>query len=98
MSQMNVVIIGCGAIGPIHAEAVTNSDAAHLYGVCDILPERAEALAQRYGCQAFTSFAQVLADEDVHSIHICTPHYLHAEMAVQAAAAGKQIVLRSRSR
>ncbi|GAA0375572.1 Gfo/Idh/MocA family oxidoreductase [Paenibacillus motobuensis] len=93
MSQMNAVIIGCGAIGPIHAEAITNSDAAHLYGVCDVLPERAEALALRYGCRAFTSYAQVLADEAVHSVHICTPHYLHAEMAVQAAAAGKQILL-----
>jgi len=93
MSQMNAVIIGCGAIGPVHAEAVKNSDAVHLYGVCDILPERAEALAQRYGCRVFTSYAQVLADEAVHSVHICTPHHLHAEMAEQAAAAGKQIVL-----
>lgn len=93
MSQMNAVITGCGAIGPVHAEAVKNSDAAYLYGVCDILPERAEALAERYSCRAFTSYAQVLADEAVHSVHICTPHHLHSEMAVQAAAAGKQIVL-----
>lgn len=93
MSQINAVIIGCGAIGPVHAEAVKNSDATHLYGVCDILSERAEALAQRYGCRVFTSYAQVLADEAVHSVHICTPHHLHAEMAVQAASHGKQIVL-----
>lgn len=93
MSAKNAVIIGCGAIGPIHAAAIAEAEDVHLYGVCDIIEERADLLSEQYGCKSFTDLAQVLADEQVDSVHICTPHYLHAPMAVQAARAGKHIVL-----
>ncbi|MDF2922215.1 MAG: oxidoreductase [Paenibacillaceae bacterium] len=93
MSQMNAVIIGCGAIGPIHAAAIAQAADVQLYGVCDIIEERARALAEKYGCRSFTDLEQVLADEAVDSVHICTPHFLHAEMTARAARAGKHIVL-----
>jgi UDP-N-acetyl-2-amino-2-deoxyglucuronate dehydrogenase len=93
MSTFNTVIIGCGAIGPLHAAAIAASSTVQLYGVCDIIEERANALAEKYNCQVFRSFTQVLADKDVDSVHICTPHYLHADMAIQVAKSGKHIVL-----
>jgi UDP-N-acetyl-2-amino-2-deoxyglucuronate dehydrogenase len=93
MGATNAVIIGCGAIGPVHAAAIAESEDAHLYGVCDIQEERAGALARQYGIKSFTAIEQVLADPEVHTVHICTPHYLHAPMAIQAAEAGKNIVL-----
>lgn len=34
----------------------------------------------------------MLKDENIHSVHICTPHYLHYEMIVKALAAGKTVV------
>ncbi|GAA0136000.1 Gfo/Idh/MocA family oxidoreductase [Paenibacillus sp. YSY-4.3] len=93
MSRLNAVIIGCGAIGPIHTTAVKQSEAARLYGACDITEERAQKLAGKDECRVYTDFSQVLSDEAVHSVHICTPHHLHADMAIQAALAGKHIVL-----
>lgn len=93
MSQLRAVIIGCGAIGPIHAAAIDHAEDAVLYGVCDIIEERAMKLASQYGCRSYLSFEEVLADEAVDCVHICTPHYLHAGMTVKAAQAGKHIVL-----
>lgn len=90
---VHAVIIGCGAIGPVHAAALAESEAVRLYGVCDILGERAQALAEPYGCLTYPDLEQVLSDPEVDSIHICTPHYLHAEMAIRAARKGKHIVL-----
>lgn len=93
MSAKNAVIIGCGAIGPVHAAAIAEAEDVHLYGVCDIIESRAVQLAEQYGCKAFADFNQVLADDKADSVHICTPHYLHAPMAIAAAEAGKHVVL-----
>lgn len=93
MKQLQCVVIGCGAIGPIHMEAIVACDAANLYGVCDILPERAQRYSQQYRCKAFSSIEEVLSDPAVDSVHICTPHYLHVPMALAAAKAEKRIVL-----
>lgn len=93
MDSRNAVIIGCGAIAPVHINAVLNCKYAVLYGVCDTKKERAEAFAEKYGCKAYTDFSQVINDKNVDSVHICTPHYLHGEMLVAAAEAGKMIVV-----
>lgn len=88
-----VGIVGYGAIGPIHAKALENLSQARLYGVCDILPERRRLCAEQYGAVEYETFDAMLADDAVDSIHICTPHYLHYEMARKALAAGKDLVL-----
>ena len=93
MDAKNAVILGCGAIGPVHAAAIAESSDARLYGVCDIVPERRAVLAEQYGCKSFSSVEEVLADPEVDTVHICLPHYLHAPMAIRAAEAGKHIVL-----
>ena len=49
----------------------------------------AEALAARYGCDAFTEYDMLLSRKDVDAVVICTPSGLHSELAVQAARAGK---------
>ena len=53
MKQLQCVVIGCGAIGPIHMEAIVACDAANLYGVCDILPERAQRYSNSIGVKHF---------------------------------------------
>lgn len=89
----NACVVGYGAVGPVHSEAISKSEYANLYAVCDILPERADKAAELYGAVALYRFDDVLADENIDVVHICTPHYLHKEMAIKALEAGKNIVL-----
>lgn len=89
----NCCIVGYGAIGPVHAEALSGIEDVTLYGICDIDKERADAGAEKYGCKAFYSFEDCLDDNEIDSIHICTPHYLHFEMIEKSLAAGKQVVV-----
>ncbi len=85
-------IIGCGVIGPVHAQALGEIPAARLTALCDLLPARAGALAREYDVDAVTDdYHALLARPDVDAVCICTPHYLHAEMAVAAARAGKHV-------
>lgn len=88
----NVCIVGYGAIGPVHAQALSGMKEVLLYGICDIKKERADKGAAEYGCKAFYSFEECLLDEKIDSIHICTPHYLHFEMIEKSLSAGKVVV------
>ena len=89
---MNICIVGFGAVGPVHAESLNLIKNVNIYGICDILKERADEGAEKYGCKAFYSFEDCLSDENIDSIHICTPHYLHFEMIKSAVWAGKKVV------
>lgn len=87
------VVVGCGAVGPVHAQVIQECEGARLAGVCDIVSERAQRLAEEHGCKVYDSYTQVLMDAEVDAVHLCTPHYLHAPMAREAVKHGKHIVI-----
>ena len=89
----NVCIVGYGAIGPLHAEALDETQNAQLYAVCDINPERIRLCQEKYEVKGYQYFAEMLTDQNIDSVHICTPHYLHFEMIMAALKAGKSVVV-----
>ena len=91
--KLNACIVGYGAIGPVHANAINQTDNANLYAVCDINSERAKKCANEYNCVIYSSFDEMLKDGSIDVVHICTPHYLHKDMAIKALKAGKDVVL-----
>ncbi len=90
---MNVCVVGYGAIGPLHAQAISQIEGVTLYGICDTDKERADRGAGQYHCRAFYDFDACLAEKEIDSIHICTPHYLHYEMIEKCVAADKMVVV-----
>ncbi len=89
----NVCIVGYGAIGPVHAGAVSAIENVNLYAVCDNDLEKLEQCGIKYKVRLYDSFDDVIGDEEIDSVHICTPHYLHKDMAIKAMKAGKDVVL-----
>lgn len=87
-----VCVVGFGAIGPIHTEAIIKAKNAELYAVCDIDPVKNNAAREKYRVKTYTDFDEMLADSQVDSVHICTPHYLHFDMMKKAILAGKSVV------
>ena len=45
----NIALIGCGRISNRHIDAIAASENAQIVAVCDIIPERAQACAERVG-------------------------------------------------
>jgi UDP-N-acetyl-2-amino-2-deoxyglucuronate dehydrogenase len=86
-------IVGAGVIGEVHAEAVGLVPGARLAAVTDEAPGRAKDLARTWGCAAEPDLAALLARDDVDVVCVCVPSGLHAEVGVQAAAAGKHLVI-----
>jgi len=91
--RLGIGILGCGTIGPLHAEAIAELDSARLVAVADLQPERAAALAGRYGAQACSSLGALLCVPGVDLVSVCTPSGTHGELGVEVAAAGRHVVL-----
>jgi UDP-N-acetyl-2-amino-2-deoxyglucuronate dehydrogenase len=92
--KVNAAIIGCGVISDFHARGIqANSEQVDFYAVCDIIEERAQKLAAQYGVKRyFTDYKEMLSDENIDLVCICTPSGMHAEMAIDCAKAGKHVL------
>ncbi|MGE3911698.1 MAG: Gfo/Idh/MocA family protein [Chloroflexota bacterium] len=91
--MIGIGVIGAGLVGPTHAAAATRAPGGQLVAVCDVVPERAEALAEQHGAIPLTDADALLAREDVQIVSICLPTRLHLEIAERAVAAGKHIIV-----
>jgi UDP-N-acetyl-2-amino-2-deoxyglucuronate dehydrogenase len=86
-------IVGCGVIGPIHAQAITSLPDAQLVAVTDINPKCAQQLANTYGAKSYTSLTEMLAREQLDVVNVCTPSGLHGEQACQVMRSGRHVIV-----
>ena len=84
-------IIGCGRIAQRHAEHIHKM--GKLVSVCDVVEERAKALAEKYGAAWYTSVEEMLdgtGRADV--VAVCTPNGLHARHSIMALNKGSHVL------
>ena len=92
MDKIRAAVVGCGNISRSHFSAIEKNENIVLACVCDNQSDRADDAAKKYGCKAFYSFDEMLNWGEFDVIHICTPHYLHSEMAIKGLNAGKNVL------
>lgn len=90
---MKVAVAGCGNISKVHFAALSENPDVQIVAVADIKPERADEAATKYGAKAYYSFDELLENETPDALHICTPHYLHTNMAVKALKKGINVLV-----
>ena len=93
--SIDFAIVGCGAIGTRHAAVIDAEERGHIKSFCDVELGKARDLSLKYGddIACFESYEEMLLRTEASVINICTPHGLHAEMAIKAANAGKHILV-----
>ena len=93
MKQLNIGIIGAGRIGKLHAQSITYAvPAARVYGITDVRAQGLEELKEKFGIEKnYASVAEMLADEKIDAVLVCSSTDTHADIAIQAAKAGKHI-------
>ena len=89
MNKIRTAVIGCGGISQVHLTALSKMDNVELVCVADIKEDRAKARAEAFGCAYTTDWREFITRDDIDVVHICTPHYLHAPMAIALLDAGK---------
>lgn len=92
MNELGAAIIGCGAISTLHATAITGITGVKLLAVVDLDTDKATYMGKEYACLAIDDYRKILMDDRIDVVHLCTPHYLHAEMAIELLRAGKHVL------
>jgi predicted dehydrogenase len=68
------------------------ADGSELVGIASRSPEKASAAAGRWGCRAYASYEELLAEPSIEAVYIPLPNHLHAEWTVRALEAGKHVL------
>ena len=92
--MIKVAVIGNGGICPAHIGAYLQfPDRCRIVALVDIIPGKAEKMKERFSldCETYLDHHDIL-DLDIDLVDICTPPFTHAEIAVNALRAGKNVV------
>lgn len=90
--KVKFAIVGCGRIAQRHAEHIERL--GKLVAVCDNVPEKADALAAKFGANAYHSIEEMLKNEpSVDVVTICSPNGLHAEHTIKTLQAGFHVLV-----
>lgn len=89
-SKVRVGIVGLGAIGSVHAEALKKTPSAELAALCDINPEVLAKKSAQYGVtRTYADYKEMVKQADLDAIYVCVPNYLHCPITIASLDAGK---------
>ncbi len=89
--MVRVALVGCGTMGRVHTNGYKNIDNAKLVAVCDINREKAQLLSDINGSKVYTSFDEMLKNEEFDILDVCLPTYMHKEFSLKGMDCGKHI-------
>ncbi|MDD2793124.1 MAG: Gfo/Idh/MocA family oxidoreductase [Sediminibacterium sp.] len=92
MPRIQFAIIGCGHAAAIHAAQIGRF--GQLAAVCDVVPAKGKAFAEKHGARFYPELKQLLKQEPaLDVVVICTPNGLHCSQAIAAMRAGNHVLV-----
>lgn len=93
MSQtIKAAIVGTGFIGPAHLEALRRLPNVEVVALCEVTQELANEKAKTLGIPRAYTFDEMLKQDDIDVVHICTPNFLHYAQAKAVLEAEKHVI------
>lgn len=86
-------IVGSGMIAPVHADAIVGTPGAEVAAFAARNKEKGQELAAKYGADYYSDYREMLKDNSIDCISICTPGGTHAQIGIDAAKAGKHVIV-----
>jgi len=90
---ITVAVIGCGEVSGVHIDALVANPDISVVAVGDTDPIRLGIAAQRLSCPGYADYLRLLDAERPDVVHICTPHHLHADMAIACLERGVHVLM-----
>ncbi|MPQ31753.1 Gfo/Idh/MocA family oxidoreductase [Clostridium estertheticum] len=94
--KLRVGIIGCGGISNgKHMPSLAKIAEIEMVAFCDIIIEKAEIAAKEYGsmgANVYTDYKELLKDDTIDVVHVCTPNRSHSSITVDVLEAGKHVM------
>lgn len=85
--KLKVGIIGCGNIGKKHAHALSQTESAELTATYDIQNDSGIP-----GVRSYKTLEDLLNDEQIDIVSVCTPNYLHEHHSIRALQKGYHVI------
>ncbi len=92
-ARLGFGLLGTGLIAPFHAKAIQASSGARLVAAADTDAARLAKFTGEFPCQGYNTLDEMLADPEIQVVNILTPNHLHTDAVLQAARAGKHILV-----
>ncbi len=91
---VEVGVVGCGAIAQlVHLPNLAELEGVNIAAVCDVNRAKAALVGERFqAAKVFASLEDLLAQDRVDAVIVCTPNHFHAEHAEAALRAGKHVL------
>ena len=89
--MLNAAVIGLGWWGKQIVTSLSGSDVIAVRRGVDVNLDGVRDFAAKQNFDLGDSYDDVLADKDIDAVILVTPHALHEEQVLAAAAAGKQV-------
>ena len=90
--QVRIALVGTGAFGIKHLDALKNIDDAQVVCLVSNDLDNVKSVAEKYGVARYTTdMAEMLAMDDVDAVILCTPTQMHAAQSLQCLKAGKHV-------
>ena len=91
--MIRIGILGCGKIAQVRhiPEYAANPD-CELAAFYNPTRKRAEDMAAKYGGKVYDTPEELLADPAIDAVSVCAANYAHAELAIKAMRAGKDVL------
>ena len=94
--KLRVGIIGCGGIANgKHMPSLDRIAEIEMVAFCDVIIEKAEAAAKKYGsvgAKVYEDYKDLLKDDTIDVVHVCTPNRSHSVITVDVLEAGKHVM------
>lgn len=86
-------IIGCGKVAHIHALALKNAKYSDFRAVCSRSEKKGKEFAGRYNVAAYTCIQEMVTNEDIDVVVVCTPHMFHKDPVIESLEAGAHVLV-----
>lgn len=90
--KIKLGVIGLGNMGSSHLAYLKDMGNAEVTAVCDILKDRADAMARQYHTAAYYDHAEMFARAPLDAVIIATPHFSHTPITVHAFQKGLHVL------
>lgn len=91
--MFNIAILGCGKVAHLHAKAVQNLPNARLAGVWSRTKKTAMDFAAQYNVPFYAKIEDLVRNEKIDLVIVCTPHPFHLNPTLEAANAGAHVLV-----
>lgn len=90
--MQNILLVGAGTMGSVHAHTYKNIKEANLVGIVDFTKDKADKLAVETETKAYYSLDDAVQDlKDIDLIDVCLPTHLHKQFVEKAADLGVHV-------